>query len=324
MSANLQAILDRMNAQRVLVVGDYMLDEYLDGRVERISPEAPVPIVLQTDCRYLPGGAGNVVCNLRSLGAETELLGTIGKDGGGTELRQSFLDLGIAPERIGLLEIPDRPTTRKTRILAGAHQMLRLDREDSRPLSMDYLAWILAELRGRLPKCQAVIISDYDKGLITPSLISELMRLAREHNIFVAVDPQVTHFSYYKEVDLLTPNHHEAGRFVGRRLDSTADIEVAGFEILDRLQARNLLITRGEKGMSLFSASDRQNVLHIPTQAREVFDVTGAGDTVIAVLSLAVAAGATLAEAARLSNKAAGQVVAHFGAATVNVEDLRK
>jgi len=316
-------ILARFREMRILVVGDFMLDEYVHGVVDRISPEAPVPVVLEREVRTIPGGAGNVVRNLVSLGATVYLTGVVGTDETGRALRDSLVDLGLTGAHIGFVEIPGRPSTRKTRILAAHQQVCRLDRESRDPVPDDARKTLLEYVERVAPEVQAVIISDYDKGVVTPDVIQRIVELAEKHKCFVAVDPQVTHFHFYKHVDVLTPNHHEAGRFLKAALETDEDVRRGGFEILDRLQAKMLLITRGENGITLFRAGD-ETAESFPTVAREVFDVTGAGDTVISVFTLAAAAGAAPEAAVRLSNKAAGRVVAQLGAATVTVEELQE
>ncbi|MBE7438518.1 MAG: D-glycero-beta-D-manno-heptose-7-phosphate kinase [Spirochaetales bacterium] len=299
---------------RILVVGDFMLDEYIHGRVDRISPEAPVPIVVEDRRRYLPGGAGNVVQNLAALGAEIYLAGQIGDDPDGQRLK----DLLLPGCRAATFTVADRCTTRKTRILAGNQQVCRLDTEKAAPLparATQELTQFISSIRSAL---DGIIISDYDKGVVSPSLLGSILG---ESGPFVAVDPQIGHFSYYKRVSILTPNHHEAGSFLGRPLQSDSEVEAGGREILEELQAERILITRGEKGMSLISRTE--GVHHIPTRAREVFDVTGAGDTVISVLTLAMVAGATSVEAMELSNAAAGIVVGRIGAASPSIAEIR-
>lgn len=319
---NKQALTDliaRFPGTRILIIGDFMLDEYVFGTVDRISPEAPVPVVEERRVRRIPGGAGNVVCNLRSLTAGVFACGVVGRDDDGRRLCSEMTDLGVPPSDLHLIELEDRPTTRKTRIIAGTQQICRLDREDRSPLPDSARARLMRLLDEIVPASDAIVLSDYDKGVVLPDIIEHATALAQKKGIPVTVDPQVTHFAQYRGVDILTPNHHEAGRFLGRRLVTDAEVEAGGREILERLQAKNVLITRGEKGMSLVSAN---RVRHVPTVAREVFDVTGAGDTVISVLTLALAAGADLDMAVELSNFAAGLVVARVGVATVTPPEL--
>ncbi|MEQ9365847.1 MAG: D-glycero-beta-D-manno-heptose-7-phosphate kinase [Leptospirales bacterium] len=319
-------VLGRFAGSHILVVGDFMVDEYIKGTVERISPEAPVPVVLEREVRTVPGGAGNVVRNLRSLGARVSLAGVVGEDEAAGILRGDFERLGLSPQdRAGLISVSGRPTTRKTRIMAGQQQIVRLDRESETRLSDAVRGRILAAIEttieAAVPRVQAVILSDYDKGVIQPDVIQKTVEVARRHDCFIAVDPQVTHFQDYKDVGVLTPNHHEAGRYLKRKLVDDEAVREGGLEILESLRAKMLLITRGEKGITLFQAGQKI-AENFPTMAREVFDVTGAGDTVISVFTLAIAAGASAEDAVRLSNLAAGLVVAHLGAATVTVAEL--
>ena len=316
----MKQLVERFASCPVLVFGDYMIDEYVYGTVERISPEAPVVVVKERERKRVPGGAGNVVRNLRSLGAPVLAVGLVGVDEAAHQLNRDFKELGME-DSPGLLRMPERPTTLKTRILAGNQQVCRLDREISQPISRAVEELLFEAALSALEEAKAVIFSDYDKGVVVPGLISRITGEAHRRGLFIAVDPQVSHFHTYRSVDVLTPNHHEAGRFLGRVLDSDAAVESGGWEIIGRLDARMLLITRGEKGMSLFIAADH-SCAHFPTKALEVFDVTGAGDTVISIFTLAMAAGAAPHEAVELSNRGAGIVVGHIGAAVVTPEEL--
>lgn len=322
MPAETDAILNRFKDLSVLVVGDLMLDEYIHGVVERISPEAPVPVVLEKQVRMVPGGAGNVVRNLCALGARAFVVGALGQDDGGALLTRLLIETGVRSEDLGVPVLSGRPTTRKTRILAGQQQVCRLDRESQEPLSDAARRDLIDFIRRIMPSVQGVVISDYDKGVVTPDVIAATVEAAHKQGCFISVDPQVTHFDSYRGVDVLTPNHHEAGRFLKRTLVSDEEVRAGGFEILNRLGAKMLIITRGEKGMTLFKSGESA-ARNFPTVAREVFDVTGAGDTVITVFTLAIAAGASPEEAVQLSNRAAGLVVAQLGAATVSVDQLR-
>ena len=314
-------LLERFKDVSILVLGDFMLDEYVMGTVDRISPEAPVPVVLERTRKHMPGGAGNVVCNLAALGARAILVGVVGPDEARAKLAEMFAALGVRPEEMALLESANRPTTRKTRILAGNQQVCRLDTERAGPIDAAEENRLVEFIEAKLDRVRAVIFSDYDKGVITPGILKRTVAAARARNVFLAVDPQVTHFHYYQNVHVLTPNHHEAGRFLGRKLIEDTEVQLGGFEILDRLSSEMLLITRGEKGMTLFEARNRA-CRQFPTRAREVFDVTGAGDTVISIFTLAMAAGGTPEEAVELSNRGAGIVVGKLGAATVTAEEL--
>ncbi|GIW23684.1 MAG: ADP-heptose synthase [Candidatus Sericytochromatia bacterium] len=313
-------IIQNFSNIKILVIGDFMLDEYIFGNVERISPEAPVPIIEETYRKHIPGGAGNVLCNLKSIGVNVYCSGIIGKDQEGMVLKQKIYDYNVNEKEFLLIET-ERPTTRKTRIIAIHQQVCRLDKEDKTPIDNEILNKILNQIKPIIKDVNGIIISDYDKGVVIPELIHQIVLLSKEYNIPVFVDPQVTHFSYYKNVFIVTPNHHEAGKFLGRKLnnESNKDIEEAGYEILNQLQCNFVLITRGEKGMTLISYD---NTLHIPTMAQEVFDVTGAGDTVISILAASYCAGADIDYATLLSNQAAGIVVGKLGAATIKPDEL--
>jgi rfaE bifunctional protein kinase chain/domain len=313
-------IIQNFSNIKILVIGDFMLDEYIFGHVERISPEAPVPIIEEMYRKHIPGGAGNVLCNLKSIGVRVYCSGIIGKDPEGKILKEKIYEYNINDKEFLLIET-ERPTTRKTRIIAIHQQICRLDKEDKTPINKDLLNCILNHIKPIIKDVQGIIISDYDKGVIIPELIQQIVGLAYELNIPIFVDPQVTHFSYYKNVFILTPNHHEAGRFLGRKLNNQndKDIENAGLEILEKLNSDFVLITRGEKGMSLIS---KNYAIHIPTMAKEVFDVTGAGDTVISILAASYCAGADIEYSTLLSNQAAGIVVGRLGAATIKPEEL--
>lgn len=319
--ARAQEIIQKFGGKPVLVIGDFMIDEYLIGTVDRISPEAPVPVIHQRSVRRVPGGAGNVVRNLQALGVRTAVAGVVGADEDGKELSSTMHTLGVRSDDLGLLAVPGIPTTLKTRVLAGNHQICRIDKEEKLPLDDAREAKLLSFIMGKLPEFAGIIFSDYDKGVVTASLIEATVKAAHQRGIFIAVDPQVTHFSTYKKVDVLTPNHHEAGRFLGRTLVEDDAVVAGGREIVERLDAEMVLITRGERGMTLIEKNGRA-ARHFPTVAREVFDVTGAGDTVISIFTAAMAAGAEREEAVILSNTGAGIVVGRLGAATVTPEEL--
>jgi len=306
-----QKLLKAMRGRRVMVLGDVMLDEFLWGDVSRISPEAPVPVVEVKRQTFHLGGAGNVAGNVRSLGGRAFLTGVIGKDVAGDKLRGAVVEAGIDD-----LLVPadrERPTTVKTRIIAHHQQVVRADREQSDEISASLEHAVLSRARQALPDCSALILSDYQKGVLTPRVMKAVLALARKQRIPVLVDPKVRHFTRYRGVSIITPNHLEAEQATGIRIHGAGDLEAAGRKILRLLKCDAVLVTRGEQGMTLFQQGLQP--LHIPAAAREVFDVTGAGDTVIAALGLACAAGATLEEAARLANHAAGVVVGKLGTA---------
>jgi D-glycero-beta-D-manno-heptose-7-phosphate kinase len=313
-------ILENMSRSKVLILGDIMLDEYLFGMVTRISPEAPVPVVEISSTKLLLGGAANVAANIRAIGDEAILVGTVGDDEAAVKLTQLLKEKHIS--RDFLVSDESRQTTIKTRIIAHSQQVVRADRESQHELDNETEERVLKRFMSVIDGIKAVIISDYGKGVITKSLLAKVMEVCLEKDIFVAVDPKETHFFNYKQVSLITPNHHEAGFAYGRRIQTEKDLIVVGNGLLERLQARAILITRGPQGMSLFS-NDAQPT-HIPTFARQVYDVTGAGDTVIATFVSAICAGANLIEAAIISNAAAGFAVAQLGTATVTVPQLQK
>jgi len=310
-------LLSAMRGKRVLVVGDVMLDEFVWGKVARISPEAPVPVVEVTRESFHLGGACNVAGNLRDLEGQAVVVGVVGRDPGAARLRQALADAGIED---GLAEDEARPTTVKTRIIAHHQQVVRADRERAEDIDRALEDVLLARIRLALPGCRALVLSDYQKGVLTPRLMKALLALAHRARLPVLVDPKVRHFALYRRVALITPNLLEAEQATGVRIRSDQDLERAGRAILKTLGCGAALITRGEQGMSLFPKDAR--TVHIPTAAREVYDVTGAGDTVIATLGLALAAGASLAQSAVLANYAAGVVVGKLGTATASPAEV--
>ncbi len=329
-------IINNFKNKHILVIGDVILDQYIRGSVSRISPEAPVPIVLQEgEPIFLPGGAANVARNLRSLNAKVTLVGRIGADEEGKhfkkELKRAHIPLkGIFVDR-------KIPTVLKTRIIASHQQVVRVDREKLNRLHDEHLLKRVQDfIAGKINSVQGIIISDYGKGMITQELISFVCSLAVQKGKIVTVDPKVENFSFYQHVTAITPNRSEAENAIrnikitsksGRRLAihsdklmSDADIDLAGRELLKFLDLESLLMTLGEQGMRLFEKGKRP--VHINTRAKEVYDVTGAGDTVITVFTLGLAAGASKHEAADLANYAAGIVVGKMGAVTVTRQEL--
>ena len=311
-------LLEAMGSARVLVLGDVMLDEFLWGKVARISPEAPVPVVeVQRQSHHL-GGAGNVACNLRSLGAQAVVAGVVGRDAAAETLRGSLRAAGV--EDALCVADSGRPTTVKTRIVAHHQQVVRADREVADDVTAALEREILAHVRRVLPGCGALVVSDYQKGVVTAGVMKAALALARARRVPVLVDPKVGHLALYRGVAVVTPNQLEAEAASGIRIRREADLRAAGERILARLRCGAVLVTRGEHGMALFEHG--RPPVHIPTAAREVFDVTGAGDTVIATLALAVCAGAGLVEAATLANYAAGVVVGKLGTATASPAEV--
>jgi D-beta-D-heptose 7-phosphate kinase/D-beta-D-heptose 1-phosphate adenosyltransferase len=313
----LQRLLRDMRGRRVLVVGDVMLDEFWWGRVARISPEAPVPVVEVDRQSDHPGGAANVALNVRALGGEATVVGAVGGDAAAARLAETLHGAGI--ETL-LSEVPHRPTTVKTRVVAHHQQVVRADRETRAPLPPAAQRGLVSALATVLPHCDAVVVSDYDKGVVTMSLMSCLRRGVARHRVPLLIDPKVPHLGLYRGADIITPNLAEAARASGLAVSSSEELRSAAERLLRRLSCRALLVTRGEHGMALFRPGKR--LVEIPASAREVYDVTGAGDTVIATLSLALAAGASEIAAARLANRAAGIAVGKLGTATVTPDDL--
>ena len=305
------ALLKRMRGRRVLVLGDVMLDEFIWGRVGRISPEAPVPVVEVTGESFHLGGAGNVAANVRSLGGAPALAGVVGRDDAGRRIEESLAEAGIT----SCLEIADtgRPTTVKTRVIAHSQQVVRTDREEASDIPAGVERALTEALRGELAAAEALVVSDYQKGAVTAALLRTVLPLARRRRVPVLVDPKLRHFRLYRGVSVVTPNQTEAEQATGIRLEDEDGLCAAGLRILSLLACQAALVTRGEHGMSLFERGRRP--VHVPAAAREVFDVTGAGDSVIATMALALAAGANLPEAAALANCAAGVVVGKVGTA---------
>ncbi len=314
----LQGHIAKFPQANVLVVGDLILDHYIWGKVSRISPEAPVPVVHVNSESLKLGGAANVYNNIVSLGGRADLCGIIGADDGG---RQLLKELGTRRQgRGGVVIDPDRPTTRKTRVIAHNQQIVRYDVEGRTDIHSQHQRRIVRYVVSRLRDISCLVVSDYAKGVVTASLMAELTRLAALRRIPIIVDPKVEHFSYYKGVTMVTPNHLEAMQAAGVHGDNDQAVLQAGDILRQRLGCDCVLITRGEKGMSLFEANGSH--WHIPTVARQVYDVTGAGDTAIGTLALAMAAGASIRDGAVLANHAAGIVVGMVGTATVTTQQL--
>src|SRR5208283_3177686 len=267
--------------KKILVIGDLILDRYIFGKVNRISPEAPVPVVDVVRESFLLGGAANVANNIIALGGNVSVAGIIGRDTAGKYLKELLEQKNI--ETAGVLEV-NRPTTVKTRVVAHNQQVVRFDKEDNRRLEGKSLSLMMNYVKEATPLHDVVIVSDYRKGLVSASLIKTLVKYARPNKTFIAVDPKVGHFHFYRNVSLITPNLMEASHGSGVNIHDEKSLLKAGKSLLSRLSCESLLITRGEDGMSLFEKSPANEIIttHIPTVAKKVFDVTGAGDTVIA------------------------------------------
>ncbi len=315
----LKSIISRFKDKNILVVGDLVLDHHIFGAVERISPEAPVPVVWANRESFLCGGAANVGLNLVALGARVSLCGVIGRDHFGKTLF-SLIQKGGIDTRL-IVKDDQRPTTLKTRILASHQQVVRVDWESVEFLSLKINKLILDKIKKNMNGFDAVIIEDYGKGVINPSLVEELVNLCKKTDKIITVDPKEENFDYYENVTALTPNLKEAQAAANMKIRSKDEIPLLGRMIMEKLKPKMLLITLGEDGMMLFF-DNRYH--HIPTAALEVFDVTGAGDTVISAFTLALSCGAKYDEAATIANLAAGIVVAKVGAATASKKELFK
>ncbi len=308
-----RTLFERMRDRRILVVGDVMVDEWIWGTVTRISPEAPVPVVAVTDHSFTLGGAGNVANNLRALGARVDFAAAIGND----PFAQYAVDL-LEEEQIdagGLLRVQGRPTTRKTRVVAHNQQVVRADWESVRPLEQAERSQLCAIVRSLAARADAVVLSDYAKGLFGRDVVEAALGCA-----VVVADPKPQNVDLFRNVTCVAPNAHEAAQACGIEIHDEQSLERAGNALLARLECRYVVITRGEHGMSLFGRDGER--LHIPSVARTVFDVSGAGDTVAAVLCLALAARASIESAMRLANFAAGAVVEKLGTATATADEI--
>jgi len=307
----LTEILANIAGKSIAVIGDTMLDNYLWGDAIRISPEAPVPVVKLEREEIRIGGAANVADNVNVLGARPILLSIIGDDEPGRKLLARAHDLDLETSEIIIDE--NRQTTVKTRIVARHQQVCRVDRETVSDIEGKTLEALLNAFNNVSSVIDAVIISDYGKGVVTPRMVGQIVDSCCSYGFFIAVDPKEQHWEYYSGVDLIKPNHHETARATGIDTCDERGIENAGWRLLDITGAKSALVTTGERGMSLFEPG--RNVKHLPTMARDVFDVTGAGDTVVAASTAAIVGGATLEEAAIIANHAAGVVVAEVGTA---------
>ena len=312
-----KSIIERFEGARVLVIGDLMMDHFLWGKVRRISPEAPVPVVEVSREDLMLGGSANVANNVRSLGGGALVAGVVGRDDDGRKFVKLLRQMGIPSD--GVITDPRRPTTTKTRIIAHSQQVVRFDREKKDLLDGGVTLKLGRYIKKNAGAADVVVISDYSKGLITEGLVAETSRVCRSLGKPLVVDPKVEHFDYYRGVTLVTPNNLEASLASGVEITDDESLHKAGEFLLARLGCEGLLITRGEHGMSLF---EKGHSTHIPTVAKEVFDVSGAGDTVVGVMALALASGADFKEAAVLANFAAGVVVGKIGTATLTQAEL--
>ncbi len=311
--ARLKRAVEDFSRVRILVLGDVMLDRFIWGSVQRISPEAPVPVVEVKKETAMLGGAANVLHNLVALGCEASLCGLVGDDEPGRQVRRLLADLKVGDQ--GLVVCPRRQTTVKTRVVAHGQQVVRVDREDRGHACREDTAAILSYLERQISRVDAVIVSDYAKGMVSRAVMDHLLELARGEGKIVSVDPKVINMHLYHRATIITPNHFEAISATGVNSDLDDAVKLAGRLLLDQTRAGYVLVTQGERGMTLFS---KEQEVHIPTAAKQVFDVTGAGDTVISTLTLGLAWGLEPVEAAYLANVAAGVVVGEVGTSAVD------
>ncbi len=312
----LEQLVEQFAGRRVVVIGDVMLDQFTWGLVERISPEAPVPIVKVTDETYGPGACGNVAANIQALGGIPITIALVGRDAEADRLASLFAGMGMSAD--GLVPT-DRQTTLKTRIIAHNQQIVRTDREDRTPVPDSVNEELAGRFAEALGDASAVVVCDYNKGAANPGLLGRILPMAEGAGVPVFLDPKLDHADDYRPITLIKPNHHEAEALSGIRIHDRSSAEEAGRRLLGRFKCPYVLITRGKDGMSLFGDDGTH---HIEAAGRRVFDVTGAGDTVIATLALARAAGGSFIEAARVANRAAGIVVGRVGTATVAPAEL--
>ncbi|HEV2353685.1 MAG TPA: D-glycero-beta-D-manno-heptose-7-phosphate kinase [Puia sp.] len=314
----LLALVGSFQDKKVVVIGDVMLDVYIKGAVARISPEAPIPVVeINEEDKKMPGGAANVAANITALGGRSAIIGTIGKDTAGKELVRELKKNKV--DTSGMLALSDRPTTEKTRVIAHTPQVVRIDREVKSELSDSQQDQVVQKALKAVRDADAVIFEDYNKGLLTAKVIRKIVAYAKAKKRIITVDPKFHNFFEFKGVTVMKPNMKEMTEALGPEADGET-FETIGFKVMRKLGCKSVVLTRSEHGMTLFEAGHPPRT--IPTFAREVYDVSGAGDTVIATLTLALTAGATLLKAAALANYAAGIEVEKLGVATVSAEEL--
>jgi D-beta-D-heptose 7-phosphate kinase/D-beta-D-heptose 1-phosphate adenosyltransferase len=321
---NFSEIISLFENKKILVIGDLILDRYIFGKVNRISPEAPVPVVEVVKESFLLGGATNVANNIISLGGSASIAGIIGSDISGKTLTEMLKLRNINTE--GVFE-DKRPTSVKTRVIAHSQQVVRFDKEDRKKLEGRNLDNLLGYINKAISNHDGVIISDYKKGVVSSALMSEVVSSSKLCDRFVAVDPKIGHFHLYKDVSLITPNLSEASHGSGIEIKDEKSLIKAGKALIEKLSCFSVLITRGDEGMTLFKrqkGADDINITHFPTMAKKVFDVTGAGDTVIAAFTIARCSGATMEESAVIANHAAGLVVGEVGTAVPEIDKLIK
>ncbi len=310
--------IETFKTKSILVIGDIMVDEYIWGDVNRISPEAPVPVVVAKQETKIPGGATNVVNNLIGLNSNVLICGVVGKDENARFIKKYLSRKKVNVE--GIITEEGRYTSLKTRIIAHNQQVVRVDRETVKPISEPSIKKIISFVKKRIKEIDAIIISDYGKGVIIPPVIEPIIKLANKYNKIISVDPKIEHFFYYKNVSLITPNHFEASKAMNVKLETQEEVYETGKRIMKRLNLKSLFITQSSEGMSIFEKGKKPK--HIPTSARKVYDVTGAGDTVISTATAALASGLSVEKSAILSNYAAGIVVGEIGTTIITRKKL--
>lgn len=314
----LKSIISEYKNKKILVIGDLILDEFIWGKVSRISPEAPVPVVWVDNESFMPGGAANVANNISSLGAKVYLVGVVGNDDRAAILRGELEHKGINTD--GITTDVTRPTTLKTRVIAHQQQVVRIDKERIDYIKDRIVNKIVNYVKKSIDEIDAILIEDYGKGLISPKLLKPIVDLAKKYKKTISVDPKEEHFSFYRGVTVITPNYQEASKAVGFKISDKASLKKAGQILLNKFKVKIVVITLGEKGMAVFE--EGRPPKRIPTMAQEVYDVSGAGDTVISSFTLSLASGATPIQAAHIANCAAGIVVGKVGISVVNEDEL--
>ncbi|MCD4828284.1 MAG: D-glycero-beta-D-manno-heptose-7-phosphate kinase [Candidatus Cloacimonetes bacterium] len=315
---DVHAILDSLVGRRVIVLGDLMLDHYLWGKAERISAEAPVPVVEVSREEHRLGGAANVVHNIIALGGIPVVMGLVGADSRADTMRKLFAARGVT--ELHLVIDPDRPTTLKSRVIAHNQQVVRVDFERTTVIPAKLEDELLARLAEEIPRADAVLLEDYNKGLLSQRVIRQAIALCRKHDKIVTVDPKFRNFFDYEGCTVFKPNVRELEKNLGTAVDTDEEFLAAAHELLERIDCGHLIITRGEKGLSIFTPG--QEPVNIPTFAQEVYDVSGAGDTVIGALTLCLAAGCAIADAAIVANHAAGSVCGKVGIHPAHPDDI--
>ena len=314
----LNQIFESIRTKKILVVGDLMLDHYIIGDVDRISPEAPVQVVKVEEEKFGPGGAANVAQNIKALGAEPFIIGTVGNDQSGDKLRRIFIENGISDE--GIFVNAHHPTTQKTRVIARNQQLVRIDFEKDDEIDGEVFQSVAAYAEKTIPDIDGIILQDYNKGLLTKEIIHLFTSLSKKYNKFIGVDPKAKNFFEYKDVTFFKPNRFEAEKNLQYEITSEEDLPIIAQMLMDKLKCTYVVITLGSKGM--FISDNQKNSWQIPTFSQEVYDVSGAGDTVISTLMLAITAHSDIKTASIIANHAAGVVCGKVGAATASPKEI--